>query len=142
MASRRIEHVEQTAEEHWRTFAQRAGYDLQTAAQLVGISVRQLERLCQRELACTPTEWLDRERMAAAVRLLTEGQAVKAVALQLGYSRPANFSRDFKRHFGRSPRVFVPPQLFGPLLPTSPPASSNARARSRVNDLPAQNCYD
>lgn len=94
-------------------FAQRAGYDLQTAARLVGVSVRQLERLCQRELGCTPTEWFDRERMAVAVRLLTEGQAVKVVALQLGYSQPANFSRDFKHHFGQSPSAFAPRQRLG-----------------------------
>ncbi len=127
MASRRIDRVERTAEEHWRALARRAGYDLQTAAQLVGVSVRQFERLCQRELGRTPTEWLDRERMAAAVQLLTEGLAVKVVALQLGYSRPANFSRDFKRHFGQSPKVFAPPQLHG--LPLFPPGSDPTRPR-------------
>ncbi len=126
MASRRIDSVERTAEEHWRSLAQRADYNLQTVAQLVGVSVRQLERLCQRELGCTPTEWLDRERMAAAVRLLTEGQAVKVVALQLGYSRPANFSRDFKRHFGRPPSALVP-QHASPLDST----------RIRIQDSPA-----
>jgi len=96
--------------------AGQAGWDVPAAARLLGISLRQLERQCQRELGCTPTEWFHCERMAAAVRLLAGRKSVKEVALQLGYTLPANFSRDFKRHHGRPPRAFAPrPHLLLPL---------------------------
>ncbi|KAF0179285.1 MAG: Transcriptional regulator AraC family protein [Limisphaerales bacterium] len=93
--------------------AERSGWDVPAAAELLNVSLRQLERLSQRELGCTPTEWMQCERMAAAVRLLATGQPVKVVAMNLGYTRSANFSRDFKRHFGRNPRTFAPHSLFG-----------------------------
>ncbi len=101
------------AEKSWRELAARADYDPVTAARLLQISLRQLERECQRELGCTPTEWFQRERMATAARLLADRKSVKEVAFQLGYTLPANFSRDFKRRFGRTPRAFAPRALFG-----------------------------
>lgn len=118
MSSRRLDNAEPLASDYWRGLAARAQYDVPAAAQLLGVSLRSLERLCQRDLDCTPTEWFHCERMAAAARLLTAGQSVKVVAAQLGYTLPANFSRDFKRHFGRTPRAFAPRPLFG-LLPGS-----------------------
>lgn len=95
--------------------AEQSHWDIHAAARLLGVSLRQLERQCQRELGYTPTEWFQCERMAAAMLLLASRQPVKLVAVRLGYTRPANFSRDFKRHFGRPPRAFAPRPLF--LLP-------------------------
>ena len=110
MASRRTDRTAPHAEDFWRPLAHCAGYDTALAARLLGISLRSLERLCQRELGCTPSEWLQRERMTRAAELLTAHQPIKAVAAQLGYTLPANFSRDFKRHFGRTPGAFAPQQ--------------------------------
>jgi AraC-like DNA-binding protein len=112
MSSRRIDSPEHAAQTFWRPLAQRVGYDLQAAAQLLEVSVRQLERRCQRDLGCTPREWFQRERMTAASRLLATGHSVKVVAAQLGYTQPANFSRAFKRHHGRTPRALVPRAQF------------------------------
>jgi len=116
MSSRHIASVAPAARDYWRLLAERAGWDVPAAAQLLGVSLRQLERHCKRDLDCTPTEWFHTERMATAVRLLADRKSVKEVAFQLGYTRPANFSRDFKRQFGRNPRAFAPHSLFGVAL--------------------------
>lgn len=108
MSSRRIDSAETAARDYWRQLAEQSGWDIHAAARLLDLSLRQLERQCQRELDYTPTEWFHCERMAAAARLLAGRQPVKMVASRLGYTLPANFSRDFKRHFGRSPRAFAP----------------------------------
>lgn len=96
------------AEKTWRELAARADYDPAVAAGLLQISLRQLERKCQRLFGCPPRAWFQRERMTRAAQLLLAGQSAKSVALELGYSQLANFSRDFKRHHGRCPTVFVP----------------------------------
>lgn len=108
MSSRHIANSAPAARDYWRLLAERSGWKVSTAAQLLGISVRKLERLCQEQLGAAPHEWFHSERMNAAGQLLAAGQTIKLVASQLGYTQPANFSRDFKRHHGRSPRTFVP----------------------------------
>jgi len=118
MSSRRVDSASTPAVDFWRQLAHQAGYDLQAAARLLQTSLRQLERECQRELRCTPRDWFQQERMKLATQLLADGQPVKVVALHLGYTQLSNFSRDFKRHFGQTPRAFAPrPRL------TLPPAS-------------------
>ena len=119
MASRRIDKSDRAAQEFWRQLATRAGWEASAAAQDLGISLRQLERLSQQELGTTPHDFFHRERMAAAARFLADGQPAKVVALQLGYTQPSNFSRDFKRHHGRTPSLFAPRPRLG-LTPPPP----------------------
>lgn len=48
-----------------------------------------------------------REKMALAMqRLEAGGEPVKVIALELGYTELANFSRDFKRATGMSPLAY------------------------------------
>lgn len=108
MSSRSLEPAPSAADAYWRDLAARSFWHVPTAARQLGLSLRQLERLCQRDLGCSPRDYFQRDRMAAAARRLAAGQPVKAVAMSLGYTRPANFSRDFKRHFARNPRTFTP----------------------------------
>ncbi len=108
MSSRRVEQSDHAVEEFWRPLAQRCGWAVSAAAQDLGSSVCKLERRCQQELGTTPHDFFHRERMTTAARLLTSGQTIKFAALTLGYSQPANFSRDFKRHHGRPSRLFAP----------------------------------
>ncbi|MEN9576509.1 MAG: hypothetical protein RL514_4364 [Verrucomicrobiota bacterium] len=119
MSSHRLDPAAAAAETFWRPLAVRAQWDTTAAAQLLGLSQRQLERLCQRDLGCSPRAYFQGERMATAARLLASGRLVKAVALELGYTLSANFSRDFKRHHGRPPRLFAPRPRLG--LPPSQP---------------------
>lgn len=97
-----------TAENFWRPLALRAQWDVHRAAQLLHRSLRSLERFCQQDLGCPPREWFQRERLATAAQRLAAGHSVKTVALELNYTRAANFSRDFKRHFGRRPTALAP----------------------------------
>lgn len=113
-----------TAEKFWRELAVRAGYDPVVAARLHQISLRQLERHCQRALGCTPRDWFQRERMMLAAKLLADGQPAKCVALHLSYSQLANFSRDFKRHHGQCPTAYAPRPLLFPVVPFSLKSSS------------------
>ncbi|NEN96825.1 MAG: helix-turn-helix transcriptional regulator, partial [Moorea sp. SIO3I7] len=39
-----------------------------------------------------------------ASRLIVSGSTVAEAAYQVGYSSPSQFSRDFRRYFGQSPR--------------------------------------
>lgn len=96
------------AEKTWRELAARADYDPVVAARLLKMSLRQLERKCQRLFGCPPRQWFQRERMTRAGLLLAAGQSAKSIALELGYSQLANFSRDFKHHHGRCPTAFAP----------------------------------
>jgi AraC-like DNA-binding protein len=120
MSSRHIANLAPDATARWQALARHALWDAGRAAELLDISLRQLERLCQRDLNCTPSEWLHHERMAAAADLLAAGRPIKSVAAHLGYTRPANFSRDFKRHFGRTPRAFAPRLFAAAALPDAP----------------------
>lgn len=110
------------SEKCWRELAVRAAYQPAVAARLLQISLRQLERQCHRQLGCSPRQFFQRQRMARAAQLLAAGQTAKSVALELGYSQLTNFSRDFRRHHGRSPTVFAPRPPFSAAPPTLPGA--------------------
>ena len=73
----------------------------------IGVEVRTLERRFGEQLHMTPKAWINTERMTAAVRLLTEGLSNKEVAFHLSYQHESSFCREFKRHFGCGPRLFV-----------------------------------
>ena len=47
------------------------------------------------------------ERLAYGVKALAEGKTLVAVCDEIGYSSPANLSRDFKKHFGAPPLSYV-----------------------------------
>lgn len=52
----------------------------------------------------TPLQYIKKIRLARALELLKrDGRAVSAVAYAVGYESPAQFSREFKRHFAASP---------------------------------------
>lgn len=68
------------------------------------VSVGHLCRLFRKFGRQSPMAYLRHLRMnRAAERLLTSSVSVKAVALELGYSDPHNFTRAFRRAFGIAP---------------------------------------
>jgi AraC-like DNA-binding protein len=75
-------------------------------AEVIGISVRTL----QRRLADTGWSFrmlLEQSRLAAAVQVLQHTDAkVVDIALGLGYSEHAHFSRAFRRSMGLAPREY------------------------------------
>jgi AraC family carnitine catabolism transcriptional activator len=71
----------------------------------VGLSVRQLERLCARHLGVTPLGQYKLIRLSKAHALLQQtALAVTEVAISAGFASPEHFSRVYRRAFGRPPR--------------------------------------
>ena len=82
-------------------------WDITAMTAIAGLSQSQLFRRFQAATETSPISWLRRERMVLAEHLLTvSSENVSAVAQRCGYADPFHFSRDFKRHCGRSPRAF------------------------------------
>ncbi|WP_157971034.1 helix-turn-helix domain-containing protein [Pseudogemmobacter bohemicus] len=76
----------------------------ETLARACGLGLRSLQRLCRRQLDCSPGEFIRAQRLEAAFAALSRGSAnVAQAAFIAGYSSPANFSTAFKRTFGVTP---------------------------------------
>jgi AraC-like DNA-binding protein len=72
-------------------------------ARWAGITARTLSRRFPHETGLTFTEWRHRARLMRALERLAEGDAVTAVALDLGYSSVSGFIALFRRAFGVTP---------------------------------------
>lgn len=79
---------------------------LPAVAQLVGASVRTLERTFAAETGMSVGAWRRRARLAAALRLLAAGQDVTQVAIAVGYSTPSAFVAAFGRELGVTPAKY------------------------------------
>lgn len=80
--------------------------DLATLARWGHCTPRTLQVLFRQRLGCTPIQWLRRERLQLAHRLLEqgeEGERVAAIARRCGYRSASHFSEDFRQRFGCSP---------------------------------------
>lgn len=93
---------------------------VQKIADNLHINRRYLGCLFKKEMNMTLKGFLTMTRMSRAVSLLKMGHSVAAVAIMVGYRDPFNFSKMFKKHFGRSPETFKENVL---LLPAYPPLS-------------------
>lgn len=72
-------------------------------ADSMGLNRRYLSRLFKEKTGRTPQEYLIAVRMEAAQRHLSQGCSVKEAAHLCGYEDVSNFSKMFKRRFGKSP---------------------------------------
>ena len=80
---------------------------IDSIAESLDMSRRTLQRSIDREARLTYKELLTHYRMErAAQRLAIEENSVTEIALELGYTDTANFSRAFRRHTGLSPSAF------------------------------------
>lgn len=74
---------------------------------LMGLSSSQVHRRFRKVVGSSPMNWLRRERMNAAKRLLVQTDTpISEVALCCGYPDPLHFSREFRRVTGLSPTSF------------------------------------
>lgn len=84
--------------------------DTQPIARLggeVGLSERSVMRLFPSETGLTFGRWQQQARLLKAFALFDEGLGVTQVALELGYSSPAAFTKMFRRLLGGSPRAIL-----------------------------------
>jgi len=87
------------------SFDPRAG--VEAMAERVGLGQTAFRRIFREVTGATPRDYLERQRMERAARLLLNGsEPVKAVADLVGYDDPYHFSRAFRRHYGTSPRAW------------------------------------
>ncbi|MGI9489230.1 MAG: GlxA family transcriptional regulator [Geminicoccaceae bacterium] len=73
----------------------------------LGVSVRSLERYCQRHFRETPMQLYLLIRLQAARNFLFyEDMSLKDISIACGFSYPSVFSRAFRDHFGQTPSDF------------------------------------
>jgi AraC-like DNA-binding protein len=75
-------------------------YSSRKLAQLMGISLRHLERYFQADLGRPPQDWLNEQRMIAARELLLERRQIKWIACELRFKQASHFCHQFKEHYG------------------------------------------
>lgn len=68
------------------------------------ISPSTLHRLFKKNLKETPSSYHQRLRMEKAVELHTDGKSAKEISYLLGYQHPNDFSRAYKKFFGKNIR--------------------------------------
>jgi len=82
---------------------------LEDWSRFAGTSPRTLARLFQSGTGMTFRAWRRQQlRLQRALEMLTEGQAVTSVALDLGYDSPSAFIAMFRRALGASPTRYLP----------------------------------
>jgi AraC-like DNA-binding protein len=80
-------------------------FDVGTLARAAGMSTSSLHHRFKAATTLTPVQYLKAMRLDRARRLMVdEGLQAAEAALRVGYESPSQFSREFKRNFGLSPR--------------------------------------
>ena len=90
----------------WKTYAAECLYSITRMAEGKKMSRQHLRRQFLQSLGESPKEWIETQRLEAAIRLLRAGKSVKEVAIELGFSNSSHFGRFFLRKTGYSPRQF------------------------------------
>jgi AraC-like DNA-binding protein len=81
---------------------------LAEVAREAGVSTRTLQTLHKAHHGMSASVFIRERRMQRAKALLAEGPAsIGNVAEAIGYSNAANFSRDFRKRFGRAPSMIL-----------------------------------
>ena len=77
-------------------------------AQLAGMSASRLFAYFRSRLDCTPMAYVSQLRLKKAAALLSQisQPSIKEVAAATGFATASHLSREFKRRYGVSPRVF------------------------------------
>lgn len=75
-------------------------------ARRLGVDVKTIQRLFQKETGLTFGQWRQQARLLRALELLATGEKVIDVALALGYDSPSAFATMFRRQFGQTPSQF------------------------------------
>ena len=77
-------------------------------ADVLALSLRQLQRIFKEKLDTTPTNFITTLKMEEAAKmLLNSDNNISEIAYALGFSDPAYFTRLFKKYFGKSPSEFT-----------------------------------
>ena len=75
-------------------------------ANRAGMSRAAFDRRFKAVTGMSPLKYLKAIRLNDAAMLIANGATITQTALQVGYPSPSQFSREFKRHFGATPRAW------------------------------------
>ena len=75
-------------------------------ADRAGMSRAAFDRHFKATTRLSPLKYLKALRLNDAAMLITNGTNITHAATRVGYTSPSQFSREFKRHFGTSPRTW------------------------------------
>ncbi len=74
-------------------------------AQKIGLSLRQLERLCHKYCHCTPQKFYMKIRIQHARSMLLEtGMSVMQIAIATGFTTQSHFTKCFRDHYNITPQ--------------------------------------
>jgi len=76
-------------------------------ARLAGMSRAVFQRRFKSVTTLSPLQFIKAVRLNSAAVKLAGGMNVAEAALQVGYSSPSQFSREFRRHYGMPPRQWA-----------------------------------
>ena len=82
-------------------------FDIQEVASHCGLNKNQMSRKFRQLFGISLFQYIHACRMVRAKDLLSRGEAISAVAIELEYSDQAHFTRTFKRYVGISPGEWV-----------------------------------
>ncbi|MCW8886038.1 MAG: AraC family transcriptional regulator [Motiliproteus sp.] len=99
LGANRIAPVVHYIEEHFHQ-----PLDIDTLARFAGMSSSSLHEYFKQATAMSPMQFVKNLRLHRARTLLLSGNQASEASYQVGYSSPSQFSREFKRFFGDSPR--------------------------------------
>jgi AraC-like DNA-binding protein len=71
-----------------------------------GASRRTLERIFRAETGMSLGQWLRRQKLLEAMKLVAAGESVKTIAMDLGYNSPSAFVAMFHRELGQTPKRY------------------------------------
>jgi len=86
--------------------ALRCGYRVSEISAELECTRRYLHVVFMRDIGLPPKEWMRRERMVVARRMLTGGRTPDEVGKVLGFASQNNFRREFRETYGVRPSQF------------------------------------
>jgi AraC-like DNA-binding protein len=86
--------------------ALRCGYRVTELSTELECTRRYLHVVFLRDIGLTPKEWMRRERMVVARRMLAGGRVPEEVAMDLGFATQNNFRREFLETYRVLPLQF------------------------------------
>ena len=79
---------------------------LSDLAQLCDLSEFHLQRSFRASLGLSPHEWIQRQRLEEAKRLIAAGEPLAQIASSCGFSSQSHLSRSFKAQMGLTPGAY------------------------------------
>jgi AraC-like DNA-binding protein len=89
--------------EELRRIARDAKFDPDAFAMGCGVRPRTFQRRFHDLMNCSPSRWLEDERMRLAPRMLKRAETVKQVYSELGFTSRQAFCRMFHKYYNRTP---------------------------------------